>query len=61
MPITASTVDVSQTGRPVVEFGAMKELELVVSVADVVPATEDERPDVAAEVDPTPVDSRLDE
>jgi hypothetical protein len=54
--MTASTLDVSQTGRPVVEFGGIKKLlELVTGVADVVPATEVERPDVAAEVDPAPV------
>lgn len=39
----------------------MKKLELVANVADVVPATEDEEPDVAAEVDPTPVGVSLDE
>ncbi|KAH6628654.1 hypothetical protein F5144DRAFT_594616 [Chaetomium tenue] len=42
------------TGCLVVEFGGMKKLELVTSVADVVPVTGDEGPDVAAEVDPTP-------
>ncbi|EAQ89941.1 predicted protein [Chaetomium globosum CBS 148.51] len=42
------------TGCLVVEFGGMKKLELVASVADVVPAIGDEEPDVAAEVDPTP-------
>ena len=60
--MTASTLDVSQTGCLVVEFGGMKKLlELVASVPDVVPATEVERPDVAAEVDPTPVGVSLDE
>jgi hypothetical protein len=59
--MTASTLDVSQTGCLVVEFRGMREPELVASVADVVPTTEDEAPDVAAEVDPTPVDVWLDE
>jgi hypothetical protein len=59
--MTASTLDVSQTGCLVVEFGGMKKLELVASVADVVPAIGDEEPDVAAEVDPTPVGVSLDE
>jgi hypothetical protein len=60
--MTASTLDVSHTGCFVVEFGGMKKLlELVASVADVVPAIEDEEPDVAAEVDPAPVGVSLDE
>jgi hypothetical protein len=60
--MTASTLDVSQTGCFVVEFGGMKKLlELVASVAHVVPAIEDEEPDVAAEVDPAPVGVSLDE
>jgi hypothetical protein len=52
----ASTLDVSQTGRLLVELGGIGKLELVTTVPDVVPAIEDEEPDVAAEVDPTPVD-----
>jgi len=56
VPMIASTLDVSQTGCLLVELGGIKKLELVASVADVVPATEDGGTEVAAEVDPTPVD-----
>jgi hypothetical protein len=57
----ASTLDVSQTGRLLVELGGIGKLELVTTVPDVVPAIEDEEPDVAAEVDPTPVDVWLED
>lgn len=56
VPVTASTVDVSEMGVLEAELWGPEELELEPWVADVVPATEEEDPKLAADVGATPVD-----
>jgi hypothetical protein len=56
VPVTASTVDVPKMGVVVAEVWGGEKLELEPGVTDVVPAIEEEDPELAADVGPTPVD-----